>query len=205
MNPLAFIGYLVFAGTGLLIYVVLWAYDGTRPVMMALHVFAGALLVLLVVWPLLRRRREGANTPSAKGDEREGTPGGSSVPSDLKGVEVVVEEWEPYPLSDRRDLPNFRVRITATNNTEHETTLETWHFAVVDRDGESYFELGWLADLPSRLLADGSTTLQSGKAAEGWLYFEVAGPSCSLHLEYAPDDLDVDEVSFPLKAKAGKP
>jgi len=203
MNPLAFIGYLVFAGAGLLIYVGLWAWDETRNAMIFLHILAGGALVFIVVWNQLTGQRGDAKTPSAKEDKRERTPRSSSVPSDLKKVDVVVEEWEPYPLSDRRGTPNFRVRVTATNTGTRPVELDIINFAIVDDEGEAHF-IGFWDRLPDLLLEDDVLTLQRGDAAEGWLYFAVPDLSRSLHLEYSPYDVDADIVTFPLEDKPRK-
>ena len=205
MNPLAVIGYFVIAGTGLLFYVVLWAYAPTRPFMIGIHAFAGAIVVLLVVWAVIARRgREteepGANDPGTA----EGAPEGTGGHSGSGTVDVVVEDSEPYPLSDRRGTPNFRVKVTATNNTGDEAVLDASNFAVVDGQGEAYFDLGWLGDLPDCLLADGSVSLERGESEWGWLYFEVHDPDRVAKLEYDPVDLTLDPISIPLRRSSAQ-
>lgn len=205
MNPLAAIGYLVFAGTGLLIYVALWAYGPTRPAMIGIHAFAGAAIVLIVVWGLVAGRGRETEAPGAADPGKaKGTPDGAGGHSDAGTVDVVVDESEPYPLSDRSGLPNFRVRVTATNNTLDGAELDASNFAVVDREGEAYFDLGWLADLPDRLLADACVSLERGASASGWLYFEVDDPDRVAKLEYDPVDLALDTISLPLRRSSSQ-
>ena len=94
--------------------------------------------------------------------------------------------------------PNYRIRVAAVNNTDSNAELDASNFAVVDGDGEVYYDIGWVADLSGPFLADGVVTLRSGESSGGWLYFEVADPSRSLRFEYSPDDIDADLVSTPL-------
>lgn len=206
MNPLAAVGYLVFAGTGLLIYVALWAYGPTRPAMIGIHAFAGAAIVLIVVWGLVAGRRRGTEAPG--GDDpgkAKGNPDGVGGHSDPGTVDVVVDESEPYPLSDRSGLPNFRVKVTATNNTGYEAVLDASNLAVVDLEGEAYFDIGWLADLRSYFLADGLVSLERGESRRGWLYFEVHDPARVARLEYDPVDLALDTMSLPLRRSSARP
>ena len=196
MNPLAVIGYLVFAGIGLLIYAVLWAYPPTRPFMIGLHAFAGAVLVLFVAVAVVGARRRESEAPAAddSGERPDARGIDDNAPASMR-VDVLVHESQPYPHPGRSMTPNYRVRVTAVNNTDGHAELDASNFSVVDGDGEAYFDLGWLADLPDHLLADDVVALQSGESAGGWLYFEVPDPGRVARFEYDPSNLSMDMVS----------
>lgn len=199
MNFLAFVGYVVFAGIGLLIYALLWAYPPTRPFMIGIHAFAGAVLVLLVALAVIGARRRESEAPAADDSgQRRGAQRSAVDPPAPMRVDLLVHESEPYPHPGGGMAPNYRIRITAVNNTDSSAELDASNFAVVDGDGEVYYDIGWVADLSGPFLADGVVTLRSGESSGGWLYFEVADPSRSLRFEYSPDDIDADLVSTPL-------